>query len=260
MDASIAHHQEQAASSRRAAEAIESLIAERDDLLKEVNHLRSFCQPGNSVPRQARPLSPGVRDLLTANKFPAISPIAASSRNLSIATVSDQASPESLGPFMPVVSEDHPEHASVPLPTAHSLPNSEPVPPPGYNLVDWNWSNSEKETASMPINLVDEASMLWNTAPDNTITTVPKDANAEYSPSHLVNNSAMFWTHHPEQINPTIPQDGPQLDRNTNFVTDNRLLWTPHLQTPTIISSENRNPAIPSQIIHSNSLISNHSL
>ncbi|KAJ5239289.1 hypothetical protein N7468_003908 [Penicillium chermesinum] len=249
VDASIAHHQAQQAASRKAADAIESLLSERDDLLKEVNYFRSLYQPGTSIPRQARPISPTVHDLLTTSKAGTSSSIAGSSRNMSIGTVSDQASPTTLGSFMPVVSEDLPVHEPVPLPSGHPLPSRDSVPPSNYSVVDWNWSSPEKETANMPVNLLDEPSMLWTPAPDIPIATPPKDANAEYNPGHLVKNSAMFWTHHPGQFTPTPPQDAAHFGLNGGFVAENPLVWPPYLPMAAVSSTESRNIALSNQMI-----------
>lgn len=262
MDASIAQHQAQQESSNKAVEAIEALLNERDDLLKEVNNLRALCQPGVSIPRMARPVSPAVQELLSANKAPAASPVAGSSRNLSIGTISDHASPATIGSFMPVVPDDLSGPGPIPLPPGHPFPNGETVPSSNYDMVNWNWNRLGKDSSNIPENLADGASLLWNSASEIPMTAGPKEMHPAYSPAHLVDNSAMFWTHHPGQLTTTPSHvNAQQFDPNTGLVAGTSLIWTPQLSDPTDETAEGQNLSIKSQMIHShNSLVPSQSI
>ncbi|KAJ5117414.1 hypothetical protein N7448_011046 [Penicillium atrosanguineum] len=84
VDASIAQHKAQQARIAQATRAIQSLIAEREALLREVNSIRAMYQPGTRVPRQAQPIDPAVLDMLQGRNELAAGPLKRSDQPLEL--------------------------------------------------------------------------------------------------------------------------------------------------------------------------------
>ncbi|KAJ5650299.1 uncharacterized protein N7484_004022 [Penicillium longicatenatum] len=244
VDASISHHKTQQARCDQATSAIKALIAERDDLLKEVNSLRSLCQPGTSVPRQARPIDPAVLDLLRESDEPDPDQIWPSAVNSSIEAQSDQTSSSSfpLAPFLPVSGEGPPQ---VP---AHHDPTILLSSPTAYNSTEWAWPNSHTAPAAVTLGSFQDPAFIWNQSSGVSATTRPKDVDPRHNngPSYLVRDSASFWTQHPGVLTTTPPEDPPQdgdfqYDNNPSVLpVDESLLWPPNIGITPMPATENR--------------------
>ncbi|KAJ6096076.1 hypothetical protein N7486_006822 [Penicillium sp. IBT 16267x] len=244
VDASISHHKTQQARCEQATSAVKALLAERDDLLKEVNDLRSLCQPGASVPRQARPIDPAVLELLREDDLPGPGQAWPSTRTLSTGTPLDQASSS---PFPPVpllpASGDGP--SQVPAHHDQNIPQSSPT---AYNLTEWAWSIPQIPAAAVSSNTLDDPTFLWSQPPGISATTQPKDVDPRYNngSSYLVRDSASFWTQHPGVLTATPPEDPPQdtdfqYDTNSSVLpVDDSLLWPPNIGITPMPVTENR--------------------
>lgn len=228
VDASISHHKAQEARSHQAARVIQDLITERDDLLREVNSLRSLCQPSGCAPRQPRPIDPAAIAML-AEKGTAAS--AGKQAEISASVTLQQTN---IPPTAPGV-------VSLPVETPQAgLP---PLPQPTYNADDWSWSSPLKpQPTTFPLNSVGVHSVIWNASPDMVTTTPPKDVELGYDPntSHLIDDSAFFWTQHPNLSTTTPPRDTDlPYGTNTSAISGvSSLLWPQNMAiSPTTPSS-----------------------
>ncbi|KAJ5568195.1 hypothetical protein N7450_010681 [Penicillium hetheringtonii] len=203
VDASISYHRVQEERSHQAACVIQDLISERDDLLRELNTLRSLCQPGDCVPRQPRPIDPAVVAML-ADTRPTV--IIHGQR----AAISDTILPQTSASIATSDIISFPVQAP-----GHDLP---PLTQPTYNADDWEWSNSPKaEPVHFPSNNMRSNLAVWETSPDMAIVTPPKEMGLGYetSPSHLINDSAFFWTQH-SGLDITTPPGDSDIQYNAN--------------------------------------------
>lgn len=226
VDASISHHKAQDAKCLQASQAIQALLAEREDLLREVNALRALCQPGACIPRQARPIDPGMLETLASPKELAADPIIR---------------PEGVGESVPVSAASSTALAQnhVPQPPI-TLSDDRDRPSLPQHQVDWGWDQSSlkpTQAVTLSVGPEEEHSILWNGSSGVLTQTPPKDAELEYDTNvnHLVDDAALFWTQQAGPINTTPPQ-APQISFDTRLsdVTgDLSMLWPQNLATPT---------------------------
>ncbi|KAJ5195031.1 uncharacterized protein N7498_008469 [Penicillium cinerascens] len=258
VDASIAQHKAQEARIAQATRALQSLMAEREALLREVNSIRAMCQPGACVPLQAQPIDPAVLDMLPGRNELAAGPLRRSDRPLELPL------PLSIHEtsLMPVSSSAPvPGHMSH-RPLSHDNP---PVSP--HNLTHWAWAAQDK--SSQPIDLsptiAHGGSLLWTQSPGvlttTTTTTPPKDVDSGYdtNPNHLVDDAAIFWSQHPGSLTNTPPQDGdsPFNINSTRVPGDPSMLWSPNVPVATT-KLPNDAIIIPQQVFQSAHSFPNH--
>ncbi|OGE55801.1 hypothetical protein PENARI_c004G04271 [Penicillium arizonense] len=220
VDASITYHRAQQARYLQVTQALQSLMTERDDLLREVNGLRALCHPGTCIPRQARPVDPAVLGML-GSKLLVVDPLAGdhdSSEQQPVASEHLGGSPlasDRLGQPPSTV----PQVSAPVFPGGMSMPHG---PDPevsstletGVGVVDlpeWAWDRPPKVShqLSIPSNIADDAGLLWNQHQIISTTTPPEDVDPsrDIGPSHLVDNSALFWTQQVGMLNDTPPRD-----------------------------------------------------
>ncbi|CAI7649070.1 unnamed protein product [Penicillium pancosmium] len=194
VDASISYHKTQEARYHQAVCAIQDLLSERDELLREVNSLRPLCQSSGWVPRQPR-VDPAVVAMLS-DQGPAVS----TSEQTEIAPND-------------TVLQINPSIAASGVATLSGLPH---LPQPTYNADDWSWSSAPNSASFSPDAIVDHP-VIWNTPPGMVTATPPKDGELGYDPStsYLISDSALFWTQHPSLNTTTPPRDG-DLQYGTN--------------------------------------------
>lgn len=254
VDASISHHKAQNARYLQATRTIHALMAERDDLLREVNGLRVLCQPGACVPRQVQPIGPAVLEVLADSDELAARPVSSSNRSF----------PKGPSPnfpheaFMPGASGSAPavEQISHPLRSGHP-------PGPVYTLTDPSWNDPYKHARPpvLPADLTNDAPLLWNQSPDTATTTPSTDMELGYdaNASHIVDNAALFWSQHPGGMTTTPPRDHDLL-YNTSLpdaTGDNAVLWSHNLAINTATPLPNGDPLVAQQIFQSASSFSN---
>lgn len=254
VDASIAQHKAQQAKITQATYAIQSLMAEREALLREVNSIRAICQPGACVPRQAEPIDPAVLDMLPGRNRPAAGHLRRSDQPLELPLPLDihetSMMPGSSG--APV-----PGHMSHP-PLSHDNP---PVSP--HNLTHWAWTAQDKSPQPIGLSptIAHGASMIWNQAPDVLTTTPPKDVDSRYdaNPTHLVDDAALFWYQHPGGLTTTPPQDGDSSFNihPTRMPSDPSMLWPPNVPVATT-KVPNGATIIPQEVFQSANSFPNH--
>lgn len=231
VEASIAQHKAQQTRNLQVAHAIQALMVEREDLLREVNSLRATCQPGPCVPRQAQPIDPVVLAMLAGRNEPATDPV----------TRFDQL------PDLPLHLNIHETNlmpvssgASVPKNRSHSHPlshdNPSVSPPDG---TDWTWSAQEKppQATGLSTAVSQEVSLLWNQSPDPLTTTPPRDVDSRYdtNPTRLVDDAAQFWFQHPGVLMNTPPQhrDLPFSTNSPRLPSDPAMMWPTNPTVPT---------------------------
>ncbi|KAJ5611013.1 hypothetical protein N7510_007732 [Penicillium lagena] len=247
IDASISYHKTQQSRCSRATETINALIAERNDLLQEVNALRALYRSGACEPRQARPLNPTVQDMLAHNDMGLVSDPAG---DITSNTMNRQL--DSL-PQAPLPRKSSPltrQQARLPTPAAgphESGVSATPADPvllslsPGINIQspgDWAWVSSGNP--SHPIlahsNLPGDTAPLWNQIPDISSTTPPKDATMDFdhNPSHLIDDTALFWTQYPSILTTTSPLENRLRDdtNQSNIEYDSTFDWHHNPNTP----------------------------
>lgn len=262
MDASISHHKAQQARCDQATSAVKALLAERDDLLREVNGLRSLCQPGTSVPRQARPIDPAVLEFLGESDQSNASQTWSPARTPSTGAQLDQISSSSFPPLPSLlVSGEGP--SQVP---AHHEQNALQNSPTAYTLTEWAWSGPQAPAAAVPSHTIADPASTWSQPPGISIVTRPKNMDPRYNngSSYLVRDSASFWTQHPGVLTPTPPKDPPQ---NTDFQydiscsvlpVDDSLLWPPNIGISPMPATENMHSISSGQTFQiANPLLSN---
>ncbi|KAJ5993312.1 hypothetical protein N7451_009036 [Penicillium sp. IBT 35674x] len=262
VDASISHHKTQQARCDQATSAVKALLAERDDLLKEVNSLRSLCQPGTSVPRQARPIDPAVLELLRGSDQSGTSQTWSSARTLSTGAQLDQTPSSSIPPVPSLlVSGDGP--SQVPAHHEQNIPQTSPT---AYNLTEWAWSSPQTPAAAVPLTTIDAPDPIWSQPPGISINTRPKDMIPRYNngSSYLVRDSASFWTQHPGVLPTTPPKALPQstdfqYDTTSSVLpVDDSLLWPPNIGITPMLGTEDMHSISSGQTFQiSNSLLSN---
>lgn len=202
VDESISHHKAQNARYLQATRTIHALMAERDDLLREVNGLRVLCKPDACVPRQVQPIDPAVREMLADSDELATRPVSSSSGSFLRGP-----SPTMLHEaFMPGASCSAPavEQISRPLRSDH-------FPAPVYTMTDPSWNDAHKHARPpvLPADPTNDAPLLWNQSPGTAKTTPPTDMELGYNAnaSHVVDNAALFWSQHPGGMTTTPPGD-----------------------------------------------------
>jgi len=262
VDASISHHKAQQARCDQATGAVKALLAERDDLLKEVNGLRSLCQPGTSVPRQARPIDPAVLELLRESDQPDAGQTWSSARTIPTGAHLDRVSPSSIPP-VPLLPASGDGPSQVLAHHDQNIPQSSPI---ALNSAEWAWSSPRTTAAAVPSNLIDDPTFLWSQPPGISTTTRPKDVDLRYNngSSYLVRDSASFWTQHPGVLTTTPPGDPPQ-GTNSQYETnpsllsvDDSLLWPPNIGITPILETGNRHSISSGQTFQiANPLLSN---
>ena len=242
MDASISYHRAQQTRCEKATSTIQALLAERDDLIREVNSLRSLYSPGASVPRQALPIDPAVLGLLNGSDMLDCDPSKSSEVHKPAEAEMDR--PFSGGlevPFIPRTTGGPPQVANYANP-----PINTPFPFPSAG-----WQSSTADTSKgptvIPQNGEDPSTHLWN-SPSGSNSSQAKSLDLRYNTtSHLVNDSASFWTHHPGILAATPPQDTDlqyAIDP-PGFANDPSLLWPLDIGIHTTTSAENAH-SIPS--------------
>ncbi|KAJ5525164.1 hypothetical protein N7494_011814 [Penicillium frequentans] len=262
VDASISHHKAQQRRCDQATSAVKALLAERDDLLKEINGLRSLCQPGTSVPRQARPIDPAVLEILRESDQSDASQTWSPTRTPSTGAQLDQTSSSS---FPPVPSLLVPGEGPSQVPAVHeqNIPQNSPT---AFNLTEWAWSGPQAPVAAVPSDRIADPASLWSQPPGISIATRPKDMDPRYNngSSYLVRDSASFWTQHPGVLTTTTPKDPPQ---STDFQydiassvlpVDDPLLWPPNIGITPMPATENMHSISSGQAFQiANPLLSN---
>lgn len=229
MDASIAHHHAQQTRCDRVTRALQSLISERDDLLKEVNRLRVLSHPSASVLRQARPIDPAVLGMLAESKLSTADltgehgSIDRSSKALTQMVGQSATEPLPVDSLLavPVFVNSHS--------TLHQPKLSYPLNP--VESSEWTWEEANKAPRQMLLspNVMDEP-LLWNRHLEIPAATPPQDVPYNTNSLHLVNDSAGFWAHYP---NTTPPDD------NLPFSSlDTSTLWHQRAHTSSIFPSE----------------------
>lgn len=253
--ASIAHHKAQDARLLHTSLAIQALLSEREDLLREVNALRALCHPGACIPRQARPIDRGVLETLSDPKELAADP----------GDPGD--SPEGLGDVssapMPAVPPSTLAPNPVPQP-APALPGAGEHPPVSNQEVNWTWDQNHikpAQSAPLPTSTGDENHLLWNASPGVLTQTPPGDAELglDTNVNNLIDDAALFWTQHPDPIDTTPPQD-PSLsfDANLSDVTgDLSLLWPQNLAPSTTAPRQASDLDTTQHLFHSANIFNN---
>ncbi|KAJ6113610.1 hypothetical protein N7523_006927 [Penicillium sp. IBT 18751x] len=226
VDASIAHHRVQQSKIIQAVLAIQELMSERDELLREVNSLRSICQPGTCVLRQAQPIDPAVVKMLADQNELALGPIERSEGRhklpASLSIHERRLMPASMGTSVP-------GHISPPL--GH---DNTPLSP--HDFTDWVWTSAEGEKSPRTISLpatVPEASLLWTQSPGTLTKTPPKEIDSGYDTisTHFIDDAALFWSQLPGDLNTKPPLDGgiPFSVNALPMPSDPSMLWPPTL-------------------------------
>lgn len=265
VDASVAYHKAQQAKLEKAINAIQELMAERDDLLQELNTLRPLCEPVTTTLRHARPIDPAVLAMLSGGHDP-------EGANCN----SPRPGPEfALAPKEPEVPVEHglPQTSSMPLMFSppvqtqiphlpdHSHGNVHPLSL-AYDAVEWSLQdqNQGAHLSMLPVHR-DGPTLQWTQSRDPSTTTPPKDLSMEYnvSPLHLVDNAALFWTQHPSVLANTPPRDADlNLNPNASEVLGGSFLWPEAIGMTTPTASSNNNQAPQDQSFQSaNSFIPN---
>ncbi|KAJ5257047.1 hypothetical protein N7478_013151 [Penicillium angulare] len=198
VDESISHHKAQQARCDQAVTAIQALMAERDELLREVNNLRTLYQPDASVPRQAQPVDPAVLEVMAESTR--------SNEAHETQNIDDLQSNHLHTKFQPPVllsrANEGPHIASY---SGATIEN----PPLAQIPLGWTWPGPNNSANDIPQNLSDEGSFVWNDSPDPLTPSWPKviDIRPNSNASYLVHDSASFWTQHPGPLRPTPPQN-----------------------------------------------------
>lgn len=251
VDASISHHKAQGARLHHASHAIQALLDEREDLLREVNALRALCHPDACIPRQARPID---RDVL--ENVPGPKELAADSDDApqGLADVGSAPMPAAPPSTLP------PSHVPQP-PTTLPAEGQHPSIP---HEVPWAWDQNHMkpaQSAPLPTSTNDEHSLLWNTS-SGVLTQTPS-GNAELgldtNVGNLINDAALFWTQHPDPIHTTPPQD-PSLsfDANLSDVTgDLSMLWPQNLAPATAAPRQTNDLDTTQHLFHSANIFHN---
>lgn len=219
-------------------------MAERDDLLREVNGLRALCQPGTSTPRQARLIDPGVLEMLADSQEMSTSMSGDSDNHDSMEDYSNIPSQEahtslevshSARAPTAMLPQGSPTHM---VSSATAIPNEIPQPPalsaateahpipfPVHNLAEGDlgdWGHP----ISFDSNLINDT-LPWTRPPDISTATPPKDTGVGYDTnvSHLVDDAAFFWHQHPGILNTPPREDGLHFDSNSNIPDPSSILW-----------------------------------
>lgn len=223
VDASISYHKMQDARYHQAACVIQNLVSERDDLLRELNSLRSLTQASGWLPRQPRPIDPAVVAML-ADKGAA--PRSESEELASNDTIQQ--------------NELHLDTPGIlPIPMKTSQCGALPLPPTAHSADDWSWSGPPKtqHQATSFSDIARGSSVFWDSPTEMITTTPPKDVEVDFgsNASHLIDNSAFFWTQHPG-LNVTTPPGDINLAYNTatTIIPDGvPSLWPQNMVIPT---------------------------
>ena len=249
VDASVSYHKVQQAKQDQATSAIRALMAERDDLLRELNALRSLCEPTTAVPRQARPIEPAVLEMLTGPEPAGVGSPSPLRRN-SIAKRLGDTSAAAAGSSMPLVSSSLPSQNQVshpPGPSAYAHSRHPSLP---CNLPEWNLSSHDRnmQPSTGPFH-PDGSALLWVQSP-NASTTPPKDMDLGYgaTPLHLVDDSAFFWAQHPHVLDNTPPWDpDSHIDLTSEISGNAPLLWPPDMPIDPATTSRNEENIVTTQ-------------
>ncbi|KAJ5736960.1 uncharacterized protein N7483_002085 [Penicillium malachiteum] len=222
VDASIAHHKTQQTKCDQAASTIRKLLAERDELLKEVNSLRALYRPGTSIPRQAVPVDLGVLELLAEsdNSNPSILTMLPGKRLDVEKGLKERSNTSQQASLLPATTGTDGSSQGAVYP-------EQPIetPPFAYSPVEAGWvlDNPSKATTAMSQDLID-ASFLWNQSPE-IIPSRPKAGdprhNSRLSTSCLVSDSASFWNMHPGAMLATSPDTNLHYDLGASQWTIN---------------------------------------
>lgn len=225
VDASIAYHHTQQARCDRVNQALQFMIAERDELLREVNHLRDICHHGSCVPRQARPIDPAVLAMLTGSD---IQTTDLTSEQVVCDGVSG-ATPQIINRSLAVSQPDE----SLLAVEEGSLVDSSTVvqqpelsqPSDSHTLVglskesnqvnfpQWDWAELNLNTVSQEMvfspTAINGTTLPWDTTHHIPAATPPQDVESKYSTDSLcvADDSARFWTQPSGGMNTTPPSD-----------------------------------------------------
>ncbi|KAJ5990422.1 hypothetical protein N7499_010936 [Penicillium canescens] len=196
VDASIAYHRAQHARYLQATQAVQSLMTERDDLLREAGRSRYVRDAGGKLPV----VDPLAEDQDSSEQQPVASrhmggsPLASDRLGQPPSTVPQVSAP--------VFRDQGPDtQVSDTLETGVGV----------VDLPEWAWDRPPKVShqLSFPSNIADDAGLLWNQHQVISTTTPPQDVDPsrDIGPSHLVDNSALFWTQQVGMLNDTPPRD-----------------------------------------------------
>jgi hypothetical protein len=253
VDASIAYHHTQQTRCLRVNQALQSMMTERDDLLREVNGLRALCQPGTCVPRQARPVDPTVLGMLAESKVSAADLTGEHESIDELPVISPHMAGQSMSGSQPGTTLSAVPQAS-PIDSSNALqqPDFSHVPDvhslaildTGISLVDpseWDWEEPSKLSRQMGFHptIMDEAA--WNQSADILVATPPRDAANQYAANsfYLVDDAARFWAQHPGLMNATPPSGRAAFDSPTISSS-----WRPHPLTLNVLPQEASQVAI----------------
>lgn len=255
VDASISYHRAQQARCLRTNQALQSILTERDDLLREVNALRALCQPVTFVPRQARPVDPAVLGMMAESKVSAVDLTREQGSIDKLPEISQQMVGRSLtgshpGESLSVVPQgslidssaalQHPDLSHTPDGQSLAILNNGMSP---INSSEWDWEESNKICQQMVLHppLMDEAALLWSQPTENPTATPPQGAGSGYtaSPVYLLDDATHFWTQDPGVMNAMPPSDSVPFESQTISTS-----WHPHPPTLSILPQEANRIAI----------------
>ena len=183
------------------------MMAERDDLLEEINNLRALCDPSTCMSHQARPIDPAVLAMLEEGKLSTADPTGHGSIEKPQADLAQTEEDSAIG--------YQPSEAVIPV-SQGSLLGQSATPPKlahvpqaplennldSINLPGWSWEGNFKALNGMTLcpDVIDETALLWNHPPAIVTASPPHDAQPEHTANHLhlYDETTPFWTHYPD--------------------------------------------------------------
>lgn len=200
-------------------------MTERDELLREVNHLRDICHHGSCVPRQARPIDPAVlamlaeNDIQTAdltseqvcsNEHPG-SPPQIFGRSLTVSRPDESSLAVAQGSLDD--SSTIVQQSELPQPfDSHTLAGLSKEPNQ-VNFPQWDWAELNLNTVSQEMafspTVINGTTLPWDATHHIPSDTPPQDVESKYNtdPSYVADDSVRFWAPHSGGTNTTPPSD-----------------------------------------------------
>lgn len=196
------------------------MIAERDELLREINHLRDICHHGSCVPRQARPIDPAVLAMLAGSNIQTaeqVVPDGVSGHTPQIINRSLAVSPpdefllavaeESLVDSSTVVQQSELSQPSNTHTQVDLSKGSDQV-----NFPQWDWAELNLNTTSQEMvfspTAINGTTIPWDPTHHIPVATPPHDVESKYTTDPFcVDDSARFWTQPSGGVNTTPPSD-----------------------------------------------------